>query len=370
MIVYRLAWVALISVIILVIAGATVRVTGSGLGCPDWPTCWGCLIPPTSPDQIDVDKLDLDKFKRHAKRKGIDPDTITRETVLDSFDPVHTWIEFCNRLATLPLGLATLLLAICSLGVRVKRADGNLLAQSDGGASHDVSAKVRSEGKGRRNSKSRKWWIVALSWFCLIDVLANAIMGAIVVRSGLQPGIITLHMALAFLLIAVLVTLIWMTRPQSADPPMESGLRKRLLIVSLIFFGCLFCEGLMGSQLREQTDELTMAAEAADGLGRDQWVEQLASTFIFKLHRTFSWTLLVTSGLLLFWIRKADNLKFSEPKLIFSCVIAMMIMGIVLGHVAIYQVVQVLHVGATAVLLAITWHWVVRLIAISQEHRV
>ncbi|MFT7631312.1 MAG: cytochrome c oxidase assembly protein subunit 15, partial [Mariniblastus sp.] len=54
MIVNRLAWIALVSVIILVVAGATVRVTGSGLGCPDWPTCWGCWIPPTSADQIDV----------------------------------------------------------------------------------------------------------------------------------------------------------------------------------------------------------------------------------------------------------------------------------------------------------------------------
>jgi len=351
MIVYRLAWVALISVIILVVAGATVRVTGSGLGCPDWPTCWGCLIPPTSPDQIDVDKLDLEKFKRHAKRKGIDPESITRETVLESFDPVHTWIEFCNRLATLPLGLASLLLALCSLVVRVKKND-----RSQSELTVAKSAK----------SNSHKWWIIGLSWFCLIDVLANAIMGAIVVRSGLQPGIITLHMALAFLLIAVLVTLIWLTRPHTDDPPMDSGLRNRLLFVSIIFFGCLFCEGLMGSQLREQTDELTIAAEAAEGLGREAWVEQLASTFIFKLHRSFSWTLLVTSGLLLFWIRKADGLKFSEPKWIFGFVIAMMIMGIVLGHVAIYQVVQVLHVAATAILLAITWHWVVRLISVSR----
>ena len=328
MIVNRLAWIALISVICVVIAGATVRATGSGLGCPDWPTCWGCLIPPTSADQIDVSKLDMEKFKRHAAKKGIDPDTITRETVLENFDPLQTWIEFCNRLVTLPLSLATLLLAFASFGFR-----------------------------GTSGIKSRKTWIVALSWFCLFDVLANAIMGAIVVRSGLHPGIITLHMALAFLLIAVLVTLIWLSRPNPPLAGLTPEQRKRLLVISLVFCGCLFCEGLLGSQLREQTDELAMVAGGAD---RDQWIGQLNSTWIFKVHRSFSWTLLVTSGLLLWWAKKV-GIKFTEPKLIFGLVIAMMLMGIVLGHIAIFPVVQVLHVSSTSILLAITWFWIVRL---------
>ncbi len=328
MIVNRLAWVTLICVIILVVVGATVRVTGSGLGCPDWPTCWGCLIPPTRADQIDVNKLDLDKFKRQAVKKGIDPDTITRETVLESFDPVQTWIEFGNRLTSLPLGFSVLFLALFSF-----------------------------------RAKSNRGWIVALSWLSLLDVVANAIMGAVVVRSGLQPGIITLHMALAFLLIAVLVTVIWLSRSQpDSKIAIEPALKRRLLIVSMIFFGCLFCEGLMGSQLREQTDEL---AKAAEGIARDQWIGELGSTLIFKVHRTFSWSLLITAGLMLIWARGLGQPKPAEPKFIFGMVVAMMVMGIVLGHISIFQVVQVLHVGTTAVLLAVTWHWVIRLCSIK-----
>ena len=328
MIVNRLAWVTLVCVIILVLVGATVRVTGSGLGCPDWPTCWGCLIPPTRADQIDVDKLDLEKFKRHAARKGIDPETITRETILDSFNPVQTWIEFGNRLTSLPLGFSALFLALFSF-----------------------------------RAKKHRWWIVALAWFSLFDVLANAIMGAIVVRSGLQPGIITLHMALAFLLIAVLVTIIWLSRgdPDTVNQVSRAE-KQRLLIISLVFFACLFCEGLMGSQLREQTDELMKAAE---GLARDQWIGELGSTLIFKIHRSFSWTLLIASGLLFFWVRRLGKLKIVEPKYILGMVVAMMIMGIVLGHISVFQVVQVLHVGITAVLLAVTWHWIMRLWSIK-----
>jgi len=234
-----------------------------------------------------------------------------------------TWIEFLNRLTSLPLGFSTLLLAFLSF-----------------------------------KAKRYKWWVIGLSWFCLADVIGNAIMGAIVVSSGLQPGIITLHMALAFLLIAVLITIIWMTRSDRAPLQIDSAYRKKILVASLIFFSCLFCEGLMGSQLREQTDQL---AQASAGMDRSEWIDQLGATLIYKVHRSFSWTLLITSALVVFWISKSGSGKIAEPKWIFAMVIAMMLMGIVLAHVAIFQVVQVLHVGCTAVLLAITWHWILRL---------
>jgi heme A synthase len=40
------AQIALILVYLVIFAGAFVRLTGSGMGCPDWPKCW-VYIPPT-----------------------------------------------------------------------------------------------------------------------------------------------------------------------------------------------------------------------------------------------------------------------------------------------------------------------------------
>tara|TARA_R110002096_G_scaffold238581_10_gene430193 strand:+ start:11993 stop:12991 length:999 start_codon:yes stop_codon:yes gene_type:complete len=329
--VLRTAQVALVSVIVLVFVGAIVRSSGAGLGCPDWPTCWGRIIPPTKAEQIDPEKLDIPRFKRYAERHGIDPDTVERESVLGSFNAVHTWTEFINRLTSLPLGVSTLLLAIFSF----------------------------------RASRHRKW-VVALAWFALLDVLFNAWMGAEVVRSGLKPGIITLHMALALLLICVLVTITWLSRTPKV---LDIGETRHLRWVSLLFFVCLFAEGIFGSQVREMTDQL---AKAAGDMPRSEWIGALASTSIYQIHRSFSWSLLVSAGAV-FWLarRSRSGAEAWEPKVILGIVLAMMCMGIILAHVAIYPVVQVLHVGLTAILLAVTWKWVLEVLSAPRhEHSI
>ena len=66
----RLAVIAFVTVEVLIFVGAVVRASGSGLGCPDWPFCYGCLVPPTKAEDINFDRLDIEKFRAKAARHG------------------------------------------------------------------------------------------------------------------------------------------------------------------------------------------------------------------------------------------------------------------------------------------------------------
>lgn len=213
-----MALLSIVLLIVLIFAGAVVRVTGSGLGCPDWPTCWGELVPPTSIEQVDEAYLEkkLPRFKKSAERFGRNPDEITVERLLEEYDPVQTWIEFINRLLALPVLLANFLLMIACLrsGIMPK---------------------------------------LGVSAFAL--VIISALTGIVVVASGLRSGVVTIHMALAFLQLFVLTYLCWggvqpgFLRTQIAGPS-----RPQVMIL----LSCVMIEWAMGSQIREVTDKLMM----------------------------------------------------------------------------------------------------------------
>src|SRR4029078_7060574 len=81
--------IILVNIFLVILAGGVVRMTQSGMGCPDWPKCFGRWIPPVSVDQLPVNYKELYAFKY----------------VDTSFNPYHTWIEYINRLLGAILGV-------------------------------------------------------------------------------------------------------------------------------------------------------------------------------------------------------------------------------------------------------------------------
>ena len=66
---YKFLLILSLSLVYLVIAaGSIVRMTGSGMGCPDWPKCFGYLIPPTEKSQLEWKLSILQKRTDHNSR--------------------------------------------------------------------------------------------------------------------------------------------------------------------------------------------------------------------------------------------------------------------------------------------------------------
>jgi cytochrome c oxidase assembly protein subunit 15 len=300
-----LALITIAAVYFLILVGGSVRASGAGMGCPDWPLCFGQFIPPTSEAQLPPD------WRVTYADRGYDT---------ADFDPVKTWTEYINRLFTLPVGFFTLMTFVLTFG--------------------------------KRGGIPVVFWS---SLAALLLVLVNAWMGARVVYSGLAPGVLTLHMALAFLLIGVLTYTAWRGaevpwRVEMDGPENARKLRRMLLLLLVLVVG----EGVMGSQVREMTDAMSKHLS----LPRESWNSALENSWLYLIHRSFSWVILLLSVGSCFFARKHQRGRLALPaKGVLAAVFSQMLLGLVMSQIHVYGWVQVLHVGLAAVLVACNLHW-------------
>lgn len=317
----KLALGALVSVLFLMFVGAIVRATGAGMGCPDWPTCWGRIIPPTSVEQVNFDTLDIPRFQKKAARMGRDPASITRESLHSEFNATYVWTEYLNRLCSLPVGIFTLAAAIVGLG------------------------------EWRRGRKL----VTVLSSASLFTVLLTAWMGAKIVYSGLAPGVITAHLALAMALLGLLAYCVWAATDQPWHIAMPANARSTSRLAVAILLVAVVAEGIMGSQIRELTDAL---AKSHVHTPRHTWIGELENAPLYLIHRSFSWAILLATAWAWLLSRKhraGGTGKLENTALAIVC--AQMLLGVIMAHIHIYPWVQVLHVGLAAVLLTLIWFW-------------
>src|SRR5208337_5107556 len=96
----KLATAALLLCVVVVVLGAYVRLTDAGLGCPDWPGCYGHLTPAAAAADTAVDSV---------------------ATPGGPFQIGKAWREMVHRYAAATLGLLILSLAVIGVALRRQR---------------------------------------------------------------------------------------------------------------------------------------------------------------------------------------------------------------------------------------------------------
>ncbi|MEM8846592.1 MAG: COX15/CtaA family protein [Bacteroidota bacterium] len=270
-----LAKVSLVLVYLVIVAGAVVRMTGSGMGCPDWPKCFGYYIPPTEAETLEWQaNLEFEKGQVIIKDESLLVANVNFVTT-NSFDASnwepytkhdyaifnvwHTWIEYINRLLGALAGLATLLLALYSL-------------------------------KYWKTSKR----ILLFSWLVVFGMAFQAWLGATVVYSVLEPVKITLHMVMALVIVALLIYLIHSTKISKTAVEIPN---LRLFLVGALLLTLI--QIVLGTQVRQFVDEqIDLVGETAKNL----WLQD--PSVQFYIHRSLSILVVLVNGSIWWSLRK------------------------------------------------------------------
>lgn len=279
-----IAKTALVLVYLVIIAGALVRMTGSGMGCPDWPKCFGYYIPPTDIKELTWSpNRDFEEGQVIIKDESllVAQSDFKTGTVFDKnqwraytkhdyaiFNPKHTWIEYLNRLAGALAGIAVFLMAVVSF-------------------------------KFWKTNKK----ITLLSWLSVVMMGFQGWLGATVVYSVLNPVKITLHMVVALLIVGVLIYIIRKSSDKISILKEDSKFSK-VLIGALIL---TLAQVVLGTQVRQFVDE------QVKNYGYDQMHLVLKNPLVnFYVHRSFSF---IIFGLNVFLFLRNRKLQLGYDKI-------------------------------------------------------
>ena len=323
----RLGWASLVMVYLVICAGSTVRATGSGMGCPDWPRCYGYTIPPTHPDQVtwtsgrDYRQGQMIIHQWEGRdRLLVAQGQFTAGATIDLtnwqpyerhdyaiFNPTHTWIEFINRLLGATTGLPVLLL-VAVTGLAAMR----------GGS----------------------WWRAAGSLAVLSVLGFVAWLGKVVVDGNLIPGSITMHMFGAMALIGFLLLVI------HADGRQRFAVPAVVKWSGVLFFVALLVQVYLGTQVREQIDHFVK-----DGLPRAEWADALGA--MFWIHRSVSWGI---GALALWWWWQQRQMRSLANHAVLALVIAQVVVGVVLAYAGMPAIAQPVHLVLSMILVGCLVH--------------
>lgn len=235
----RFVRIVLLLVFVVILAGSVVRTTHSGMGCPDWPKCFGRYIPPMNAGQLPKD------YEKYLRLQDID----------HTFNAFHTWVEYINRLCTVLLGFAIIALIIDSFR------------------------------RFYRTRPSIAWLSVGL----MVIVIIESLLGWLIVRSNLHVDTVTIHLLPIFVMAGICVLMI---HKAEGSYRIQDKTLKWISTVALIL---VFVQVMIGTQVRTSVDITSKALKYTE---REKWLSHTG--WILTLHEVLAW-LASFACVFLFW---------------------------------------------------------------------
>ena len=316
---YKISFATVLAIYFLIAVGGIVRSTGAGMGCPDWPKCFGSWVPPTSEAQLPLQykehyaSLRVEKNERLAgtlaslgfvsKAEEIlnDP-TISEE---QEFNALKTWIEYVNRLIGALIGLFILATLFTSLKY-IK--------------SHPI--------------------LPIASFAAVILVLFQAWLGSLVVSTNLLEWMITAHMLIALVIVMLLIWIFF--KAEQADVRyIKDGNRMKYNALLPVFLVLLIVQVVLGTQVRESIDQVSAALGPAL---RMEWIDALGISFI--IHRSYSILLLLTFAAM--WKTYSKEVRLDQRlgllfKVLGIGILLSVLTGVIMAYFGVPAFAQPLH---------------------------
>jgi len=309
---------AIVLLFVLILAGGVVRSSGSGMGCPDWPKCFGLYIPPTDASQLPANYKQqyvdgrMAKNQRFAKTLDVfgysDLANRIRDDrsilVPEDFNAAKTWTEYINRLIGAISGIFLLLTAIYSFSYR-----------------------------GVDNS------IVVTAVLNLILVGFQGWLGSIVVSTNLVAWIVTVHMLLALAILALAIYSFHRAKVNGRPKLTMKGFIYLQVIVVLLLS---IAQIVFGTEVREKVDEV---ATHLQGGYRQDWVMRAGE--IFSNHRDLAVAVFILNVVLYALVRKSYSRRSIHQQLMSFTFLMIMLQigtGIALSYFSLPPFAQAAHI--------------------------
>ena len=284
----RLGILTIFAVYFVILVGSSVRASGAGMGCPDWPTCFGLWIPPTDVSQLPANYQQI--YIGYS-------DT--------TFNVIKTWTEYLNRLTGVTIGFLILLTAWSS----------RIYLKTD-----------------------KTVFYLALSVFFLVGF--QGWLGSAVVASNLKPLIITLHSLLAMAIVILLIYAIARSQREALAQLDVTAIPQPVYTVIKVVMGMTLLQIAMGTQVREAVDFISHSST----LDRQYWRESFP--IIFYVHRSFSSIILFTNLWMSWKIYQSvtkNSLLLRIAFTLMTLIVIAILAGISLDRLAMPRVAQPIH---------------------------